>query len=213
MGAQVPDGAAGGAATAAGEWLIDPAHAERLRCRLAARVAAAAPYGLPSGAARQALELPADLPLNAVAGAEFTVRDGRLHPAGPAPLPPRLRAALDTLRTGWRASPFRAPSRQHLAELGLTTADLALLAGRGELERYAGAVLPRGAAALALSRLRALPQPFTAGECRRALDTSRAVAIGLLEALDAAGRTVRAADGRRALRPANGADPRAPGGP
>lgn len=203
MGAAAPPDA-----VAAGDWLLDAAHAVRLRRRLRGLLADAAPYGLPPAAARQALGLPEEtapaLPA-ALGGAAVTLRGGRLHPAGPqGALPARLAGALAALRAGWRTAPFRAPGRGRLAELGLRPADLALLADRGELERHGDGtvLLPPGAAGAAAARLRALPQPFTVGECRRALDTSRAVALALLATLDAAGRTVRAADGTRTLRPA-----------
>ncbi len=43
----------------------------------------------------------------------------------------------------------------------------------------------------ALRRVAALGGPFTTSEARRALGTTRRVAVPLLEALDAAGRTRR----------------------
>jgi selenocysteine-specific elongation factor len=55
----------------------------------------------------------------------------------------------------------------------------------------------------ALTRLAALPQPFTASEARQALGTTRRVAIPLLEHLDAQGHTERVdATSRRVSRPA-----------
>ena len=47
---------------------------------------------------------------------------------------------------------------------------------------------------VAVRRLAALPQPFPASEARTALETSRRVAIPVLEALDAA-RDTRRVDG------------------
>ncbi|HEY4464698.1 MAG TPA: SelB C-terminal domain-containing protein, partial [Streptosporangiaceae bacterium] len=45
------------------------------------------------------------------------------------------------------------------------------------------------------------PQPFTTAEARKALDTTRRVAIPLLEFLDRARITERLPDDRRRLRP------------
>ncbi len=47
--------------------------------------------------------------------------------------------------------------------------------------------------------LAGLPQPFTAAEARQALQTTRRVAIPLLEFLDRAGITQRLPDDRRRL--------------
>ena len=48
--------------------------------------------------------------------------------------------------------------------------------------------------------LASLPQPFTAAEARKALQTSRRVVIPLLEWLDRKGVTRRLADDRRIMR-------------
>ena len=47
--------------------------------------------------------------------------------------------------------------------------------------------------------LAGLPQPFTVSEARQALDTSRRVAVPLLEALDRRGVTRRLPDDSRTL--------------
>ncbi|WP_181008818.1 SelB C-terminal domain-containing protein, partial [Streptomyces sp. SM12] len=69
------------------------------------------------------------------------------------------------------------------------------------LERHGRLHLPAGTAERATARLRALPQPFTVGECCRALGTSRAHGLPLLESLDQRGHTVRDPDGRRRALP------------
>ena len=48
--------------------------------------------------------------------------------------------------------------------------------------------------------LAGLPQPFTLSEARQALDTTRRVAVPLLELLDRAGATRRLPDDRRTVR-------------
>ena len=60
-------------------------------------------------------------------------------------------------------------------------------------------MLAPGADALAGQVLAGLPQPFTAAEARQALQTTRRVAIPLLEFLDRAGVTQRLPDDRRRL--------------
>jgi selenocysteine-specific elongation factor len=60
-------------------------------------------------------------------------------------------------------------------------------------------VLPAGAPQQAVQVLAGLPQPFTLSEARRALDTSRRVAVPLLELLDRTGATRRLPDDRRTV--------------
>ncbi|MCO6696786.1 MULTISPECIES: selenocysteine-specific translation elongation factor [Streptomyces] len=193
---------------AAGPFVVDAAHAAWLRAALTAEVdryAAAHPAdpGLPHPRARQRLGLPEALPLAALTGDGLVTRQGRIYRAPDAEaLPAPVSAALDRLLKALHAAPFRAPTRRELDALGLTAESLALLVRRRHLERVGPHHLAVGALARAEARLGTLPQPFTVGECARALDTSRRVAVPLLEALDAAGVTRRHSDGRRTLRPA-----------
>jgi selenocysteine-specific elongation factor len=62
-------------------------------------------------------------------------------------------------------------------------------------------VLAPGADDAAAGVLARLPQPFTTAQARQALDTTRRVAIPLLEYLDRASVTRRLPDDRRTLRP------------
>jgi selenocysteine-specific elongation factor len=61
-------------------------------------------------------------------------------------------------------------------------------------------VLAPGADAQAAAILATLPQPFTTAQARQALDTTRRVAIPLLEHLDRSSVTRRLPDDRRELR-------------
>ncbi|MCK1795249.1 SelB C-terminal domain-containing protein [Streptomyces sp. XM4193] len=191
----------------AGAYLLDAGFADRAAGALRAEVdrrAAASPGdpGLPIGRARQLLDLPDDLPPSSLAGPELVVREGRVYRAADARrLPPQVSAALDRLLRRLADDPFGAPTRRQLGELGLTDAALALLVRRGHLERIGPHHLAVGATDRAVARLRALEGPFGPGECARALGTSRRVAVPLLEALDAAGRTRRDSEGRRTLAP------------
>ncbi|AZM63817.1 selenocysteine-specific translation elongation factor [Streptomyces sp. WAC 01420] len=210
-------GAAAPAPPVAGDWLADPGHWAALRDRLGTetrRHAADHPLdpGLPTEAARRLLGLPDRTLVDALAGTPGTVplrrAGGRLHaPGAEGPsLPPRVRAAVDALRADLETSPFRAPEAGRLAELRLGRRELAAAVTAGALLRIAdGIVLLPGADARAVAVLRALPQPFTLSEARRALDTTRRVAVPLLEFLDARGLTERVDELRRRC-PAAGAE-------
>jgi selenocysteine-specific elongation factor len=191
-----------------GDWLADPAHWAQLRERLAtgtARHAKEHPLdpGLPAEAARRLLGLPDRALIDALVRDTpgLTVHRGRLHgpSGGPRPvLPPAVRAAVDAVRRDLTRAPFRAPEADRLAGLGLTHRTLAAAEAAGELVRIAdGIVLLPGAEVRAAAVLAGLPQPFTLSAARRALDTTRRVAVPLLEHLDARGYTRRVDDRRR----------------
>ena len=155
--------------------------------------------GLSRGSATALLALPDAALLDAVvaaAGLESTGGQiwlpGTREDLGPAE--PRIA----DLESRLRAAPFRAPEADALAELGLGTRELAAAARAGRLLRLAdGVVLLPTAPALAMRELSRLPQPFTTSEARQALDTTRRVAIPLLESLDGRGWTTRVDGGHR----------------
>jgi selenocysteine-specific elongation factor len=62
-----------------------------------------------------------------------------------------------------------------------------------------GVFLAQGAREAAVARLETLEQPFTTSQARTVLQTSRRVALPLLQWLDAAGLTQRLPDDRRRL--------------
>ena len=109
-------------------------------------------------------------------------------------------AAVVELERRLRAQPFAAPEADDLAALQLGPRELAAAERAGRLLRLDGGVvlLPQ-APALAMRRLAALPQPFTTSEARQALNTTRRVAIPLLELLDARGWTRRLDGTRRTI--------------
>ncbi len=190
----------------AGDWLADPGHWADLRERLTAAVeehAAAHPTdpGLPADAARRALGLPDRALVEALAeaGAGLRRRNGRIYGRATAPeLPPPVRRAVDAVRRELAGAPFRAPDAHRLADLGLTPRMLAAAAAAGELLKVGdGIVLLPGDDARAAALLAGLGGPFTLSEARRALGTTRRVAVPLLEHLDAKGYTVRVDDLRR----------------
>jgi selenocysteine-specific elongation factor len=195
---ELPPGVPGG-----GEWVVDPELWAELSERLGAIVADQP--GIPVDAARTALGLPARELVEALVAARpsLSVADGRIGGAG---LPEAIVTAVERLRPELTAQPYRGPDPQRLAELGLGTRAVALAARAGLLVRLAdGVVLLPGSDLAALRRLARLPQPFTAGEARIALDTTRRVVIPLLEHLDGLGLTRRIDDRLRVVTTPEGA--------
>lgn len=122
--------------------------------------------------------------------------------AAPDPLPAPVMAAVRAVLADLAAAPFQAPDADRLRELGLDTRSIAAAARVGLLLRVGDqVVLAPGADRAAAEVLTGLAQPFTTAEARKALHTSRRVAIPLLEYLDRAGITERLQDDRRRLRP------------
>ncbi|TDC62326.1 selenocysteine-specific translation elongation factor [Actinomadura sp. GC306] len=187
----------------AGDWLADPGHWAELRERLGTAVdahAAADPAdpGLPADAARRALGLP-DRALVVALADGLLWRDGRIYGRAIAPeLPPDVRRAVDAVRRDLAEHPFQAPDANRLAELGLTPKMIAAAAKAGALLRVGdGIVLLPGDDARAAEILAGLGETFTLSEARRALGTTRRVAVPLLEHLDETGHTARVDDLRR----------------
>jgi selenocysteine-specific elongation factor len=189
-----------------GDWLADPDHWAALQKRLADALAdytRAHPLepGAPVEALRHALDLPDRALVAALAtAASLTVHSGRVGTA--TGLPDAVARAVEQVRAGLAAAPFRAPEAARLAELGLGHREIAAAARAGALLRVAdGIVLAPDAPDRAATILAALPQPFTLSQARQALDTTRRVAVPLLELLDRRGRTRRLPDDRRVALP------------
>ena len=100
-----------------------------------------------------------------------------------------------------KVEPFAAPEADDLTELGLGPKALAAAERAGRLLRLKqGIVLLPSAPEEARRRLSELEQPFTLSAARKALGTTRRVAIPLLEYLDAQRITRRGDGGQRTLR-------------
>jgi selenocysteine-specific elongation factor len=152
--------------------------------------------GLPAAAAAEQLGLTDTRlvePLAAAAG--LRVSNGRVAPAAAASLPPAAQAAYDAVAARLRENPFDAPDANELAAAGLTVAILAAAVRQGLLLRLstpsAPVVLLPDAPAQAVRLLAELPSPFTVSDARSALNTTRRIAVPLLEHLDATRRTRR----------------------
>jgi selenocysteine-specific elongation factor len=193
-----------------GEWLADPGHWSDLAARLGEAVTAQAARepltpGLTVEAARTAVGLPDRRLVDALIRPPLRLRDGlvQVTSAGiisDAQLSAAVAAAVKILLADLATAPFASPDADRLRHLGLDVRAIAAAERAGLLLRVSDQiVLAPGADALAGRVLAGLPQPFTAAEARKALQTTRRVAIPLLEFLDRAGVTQRLPDDRRRL--------------
>ncbi|MFJ6197911.1 selenocysteine-specific translation elongation factor [Micromonospora sp. NPDC092111] len=196
-------GVTGPAAPVAGDWLADPGHWRRLGVRLAEetiRYARAHPLepGAPVEVLRQRLDLPDRALVEALVTPPLTLRAGRVGTGGDDALPEPVARAVDRVRAECASHPFRAPEADRLTALGLGPREIGAAVRAGALLRLAeNVVLPPGAVDEAARVLARLPQPFTLSAARQALDTTRRVAVPLLELLDRRGVTRRLPDDAR----------------
>lgn len=166
---------------------------------------------LPAPAAASAVALPATgLVAGLAPDAGLELVDGHLEVPGRAPDLGAAEPGLRAVEAQLAAEPFAAPERDDLAARGLGPRQLAAAVRLGRLVDLGESVVlaPKGPA-LAMRTLASLPQPFTTSEARRALGTTRRVAIPLLEELDRRGWTRRLDAGHREVvrtRPATDAN-------
>jgi selenocysteine-specific elongation factor len=188
-----------------GDWVVDPqwwaARCEQVTTtvrRWADQHDIAA--GMPLETLRQQLGLPdGELLIKLLASTELDAAGGVVRPPG-AGLPPRVDKAVRTLEEWLADEPFRAPQANELAELALGIRELAAAVRAGRLIRIAdGVVLGPDALDRAAGLLATLPQPFTVAQAKKALQTTRRVAVPLLEQLDARRITRRGDDGTRTV--------------
>jgi selenocysteine-specific elongation factor len=198
------DAHAAGTRPVGGDWLAEPTWWREAGRRLRAEVdahAAADPVnpGMPVEAARRKLGLPERKLVEALVREAGTGRDGlrqadgRIYPLhGGTGLPAAVLTAVEAIRAELRDAPFVAPDAERLRELRLGPRQLAAAVKAGYLMRVPPDVyLLPGAADEAVKRLAGIGRPFTLSEARRALGTTRRVAVPLLEMLDRAGQTER----------------------
>ncbi|GIJ08097.1 selenocysteine-specific translation elongation factor [Micromonospora andamanensis] len=192
-------------APVAGDWLADPQHLSRLGDRLAVAVAEHArahplAAGVPVEELRRHLDLPDRALVEALVRPPLRLVGGRVVGPGAAVLPEPLARALALVGEDWAAYPFRAPDADRLAAVGLGAREIGAAVRAGALLRLTGNVLLLpGAPQRAVRVLAGLPQPFTLSAARQALDTTRRVAVPLLELLDRQGLTRRLPDDARVV--------------
>ncbi|SDT45154.1 selenocysteine-specific translation elongation factor [Microlunatus soli] len=155
--------------------------------------------GLTRGEASDLLGLPDAELLDAVGDAAgLEQQHGRLRRPGSATDLGTVESAIGELEVRLGADPFAAPEADELTALGLGSRQLAAAERAGRIIRLRdGIVLLPTAPALAMRRLAGLEQPFTTSRARQQLQTTRRVAIPLLEHLDARGWTKRLDAGHR----------------
>nr|WP_255645251.1 selenocysteine-specific translation elongation factor [Actinoplanes polyasparticus] len=187
----------------AGEWYADSSYWSSLRERLPAEVTEYQKQhplepGMPLEALRHRLGLPDRTLVTALIRAPLSMRNGRVAAVSSGP-PDELVALVGKAFDG--LGPFAAPEAHTLADLGLGPRQLAAAARTGLVVQLTPqVVLAAGAVDDAAAILAGLPQPFTLSEARRALDTTRRVAVPLLELLDRRAITQRLPDDRRQVR-------------
>jgi selenocysteine-specific elongation factor len=127
------------------------------------------------------------------AARRFEETGGRVRRRGrPVVLRADVATAVAQLAETLRRHPFQAPEQPQLEALGLGARELGAAAAAGTILRLPGnVVLLPDAPRIAVGRLRDLPQPFTMSSARQALDTTRRVAVPLLEYLDTTRATER----------------------
>ncbi|MCG5471293.1 selenocysteine-specific translation elongation factor [Micromonospora sp. LAH09] len=191
------------AAPVAGDWLADPAHWQRLGEQVSEEVARYAREhplepGMPVDALRQRLALPDRVLVEALVRPPLRIHAGRVGAAGADALPEPVARAVRRVRVEYGDRPFRAPEADRLVDLGLGPREIGAAVRAGALLRLAdNVVLLPDALDDAVRVLAGLPQPFTLSAARQALDTTRRVAVPLLELLDRRGATRRLPDDAR----------------
>ena len=200
-------------AVRAGAWLVDQATWQRWLDGLHSAVEASGNdallrSGLPRADLVRTLALPEPRLLDPLLAEAHDLEqvDGRVRRRGAvAGLRPDLARAVERLQALLHDEPFAAPEKAALQAMGLGPRELGAVAASGAVLRLPGdVVLLPDAPHQAAERLRALPQPFSMSTARQALNTSRRVAVPLLEHLDASGVTQRVDDGLRRLRSPSG---------
>ncbi|MBQ0981753.1 selenocysteine-specific translation elongation factor [Micromonospora sp. M61] len=187
----------------AGDWLADPAHWRRLGEQVTEEVARYAREhplepGMPVDALRQRLALPDRVLVEALVRPPLRIHAGRVGAAGADALPEPVARAVQRVRAEYGDRPFRAPEADRLVDLGLGPREIGAAVRAGALLRLAdNVVLLPDALDDAVRVLAGLPQPFTLSAARQALDTTRRVAVPLLELLDRRGTTRRLPDDAR----------------
>ncbi|MGP4054872.1 SelB domain-containing protein [Mycobacterium sp. 4D054] len=188
-----------------GEWVADARWWSGRRRQLTAAVTAwSAEHdiaaGMPMEALRRELDLPSvELLAPLLENSGLVPADGRVRRPG-VTLPERVDKAVRVIEERLAAEPFRAPEADELAELRLGPKELGAAVRAGRLAKIAdGVVLGPRAHVRAADVLATLPQPFTVAEAKRALQTTRRIAVPLLESLDQQQITRRNQDGTRVV--------------
>ncbi|QNQ89976.1 selenocysteine-specific translation elongation factor [Corynebacterium poyangense] len=144
--------------------------------------------GITLAAARHALSAPEDSQvLVAAAAAGLEYHDGVMREPGQQVDLGDAEESILTLEQWLTQDPFLAPDAKELAELRLTPKHLAAAERAGRIIRLGedkSVILLPTAPDLAVRKLRDYGEKFTLSQARRILDTTRRIAVPLLEYLD-----------------------------
>jgi selenocysteine-specific elongation factor len=183
-------------------WFVAPSLWSDLSHRLATEVAGyqkANPLepGVPLDALRRRLALPDRVLVEALVRPPLAMRNGRVASGDKSDVSD-LAALIDKAFDG--LPPLAAPEANDLTALGIGPRQLAAAVRLGLLIQLAPQVVLKAEALdTAKSVLSKISMPFTLSEARRALNTTRRVAVPLLELLDRTGVTHRHPDDRRTM--------------
>ncbi|MCU1677176.1 MAG: selenocysteine-specific translation elongation factor [Frankiales bacterium] len=184
-------------------WLVSPTRWDSAQRALAGAVTAKAEASpLHPGLARDAAVRAAGLPdarlldalVRSVPGLTIDgqgVHATRTASRSGADLPPAVARAVSTVTDRLTTSPFAAPEADELTALGLDASALAACVREGLLLPVGPGVYLLPDAPDRAVALLADAGPFTISQARQQLETTRRVAVPLLEHLDKAGRTRR----------------------
>ncbi len=155
---------------------------------------------MPLGVLAQRLALPdEELLAPVLAAAGLAEGGGRVAASLAVTLGPAERS-VRSIESWLFEHPFHAPDRDELRALDLGRRELAAAEKAQRLVCISDdIVLLPASIEQAVALLRELPQPFTSSQARQTLDTTRRVAIPLLEYLDNTGYTVRLDGTRRTM--------------
>ncbi|KQU70164.1 selenocysteine-specific translation elongation factor [Phycicoccus sp. Root101] len=194
----IPDSSDDAKVLKRGTWLVSGSALHRWADALIACVqqqAAAEPLepSLTTEAARLAAGVPDRTLLpDVVERAGLELHQGRVWLPGVRAAMGAAERGLQELEARLQQAPFAAPEQPDLAAAGLGPREVAAAVRSGRLLRLSdGVLLAPDAPAKAMRVLAGLAQPFTLSEARQALDTTRRVAVPLLEHLDGRGWTRR----------------------
>lgn len=188
-----------------GAWVLAGDAVETWATQLKEAVAQSDPLhpGITRGAALSGLGLPAEELLDAaIKKAGLSESDGRIVDAshkvdlGPA------EEGIATIEEWLDSEPFRAPEADEIRDLKLNPKQLAAAEKAGRIIRLGAdrdIILLPSAPQLATTTLAGLDQPFSVSQARKALDTSRRIAIPLLEYMDEKKLTRRGDGGQRTV--------------
>lgn len=188
-----------------GAWVVADDAVDTWATQLKSAVAQSDPLhpGITRGAALSALGLPAEELLDVVIEKTgLSENEGRVVDAAHKVDLGAAEERIATIEEWLDSEPFRAPEADEIRDLKLNPKQLAAAEKAGRIIRLGAdrdIILLPSAPRLAAQTLAGLEQPFSVSQARKALDTSRRIAIPLLEYMDEHKLTRRGDGGQRTV--------------